>query len=392
MNENILNNEVQRYITEHINADVNKIALSKSLFKNVSSAELAGQIAAKKKSIHKLPTWFNHDKIYYPVLLSIEQCSSETTAAYKANLAIGSPLIDLTAGFGVDSYFFSEKVNEVYSCEINPELLEITAYNAKILGANNINFVAEDGIEFLKKSKLKFDTIYIDPARRSHSNKVFKLKDCTPDITEHLALFLEKAQRIIIKTAPLLDISAGLNELQNVSEIHIVSVKNECKELLWIIDKNFVGETKIVCATLNTTTKTFSFSVSDLQIATEIANSAPAGYLYEPDVALLKSGAFNLIAERFGLKKLHQQSQLYFSEEIKSGFLGRIFEIKALLNLNELKKEKELKGNVIVRNFPEKAENLVKKYKISSSNDDFILFTQTNAGYLVIKAKIIQHY
>lgn len=392
MNENILNNKVQRYITEHINADVNKIALSKSLFKNISSAELAGQIAAKRKSIHKLPTWFNQDGIYYPVLLSIEQCSSEITATYKANLAVGSSLIDLTAGFGVDSYFFSKKINAVYSCEINSELSEITAHNAKILGANNINFVAEDGIEFLKKSKLKFDTIYIDPARRSHSNKVFKLKDCTPDVTKHLPLFLEKAHRIIIKTAPLLDISAGLSELQNVSEIHIVSVKNECKELLWVIDKDFIGETKIVCATLNSATKTFSFLISDLQITTEIASSAPAGYLYEPDVALLKSGAFNLIAERFGLKKLHQQSHLYFSEEIKSDFLGRIFEIKSLLSLNELKKEINLKGNVIVRNFPEKAENLVKKYKISSSHDDFILFTQTNTGYLVIKAKIIQHY
>ncbi|MFA6276447.1 MAG: hypothetical protein WC622_06845 [Pedobacter sp.] len=392
MNENILKNELQCYITEHINADVNKIALSKSLFKNVSSAELAGQIAAKKKSIHKLPTWFNHDKIYYPVLLSIEQCSSETTAAYKANLAIGGSLIDLTAGFGVDSYFFSKKLDEVYSCEINSELLEITAYNAKILGANNINFVVEDGIEFLKKNKLKFNTIYIDPARRSHSNKVFKLKDCTPDVTEHLPLFLEKTKRIIIKTAPLLDISAGLSELQNVSEIHIVSVKNECKEILWVIDKGFIGETKIICATLNTTTKTFSFPISDLRLTTEIANTLPVGYIYEPDVALLKSGAFNLIAERFGLKKLHSQSQLYFSEEIKSEFLGRIFEIKSLLNLNELKKEKNLKGNVIVRNFPEKAENLVKKYKISSSHDDFILFTQTNAGYLVIKAKIMQHY
>lgn len=392
MNENILNNEVQRYITEHINSDVNKIALSKSLFKNVSSAELAGQISAKKKSIHKLPKWFNHEKIYYPVLLSIEQCSSETTAAYKANLAVGNTLIDLTAGFGVDSYFFSKKINEVYSCEINAELSEITAHNAKILGISNINFIAEDGIEFLKKSNAKFNTIYIDPARRNYSNKVFKLKDCTPDVTEHLALFLEKAQRIIIKAAPLLDISAGLSELQNVSEIHILSVKNECKELLWVIDKEFIGETKIVCVTLNTSTKTFSFPISDLRMTTEIANSVPIGYIYEPDVALLKSGSFNLIAEKFGLKKLHSQTQLYFSEEIKSEFLGRIFEIKSLLNLNELKKEKNIKGNVIVRNFPEKAENLAKKYKITSNHDDFILFTKTNDGYLVIKAKIIQHY
>ncbi len=392
MNKNILNKEVQAYINSNMNADVNHIALAKPLFKNVSSAELAGQIAAKKKSTYKLPTWFTTNEIYYPALLSIEQCSSEPTAAYKASLALGNTLIDLTSGFGVDSFFFSKKVNQVYSCEINEELASITAHNAKILGANNIEVLATDGIEFLKSTVQSFDTIYIDPARRNQSNKVFKLKDCTPDITEHLDLFLTKAKRLIIKTAPLLDISAGLLELKNVSEIHILSVKNECKELLWIVDRDYQGEPKITCATLNTTIKTFSFPISDLKITTNITNTELKGYLYEPDVALLKSGAFNLIANRYDLKKLHQQSQLYYSDEYKPEFLGRIFKIEAQLAINELKKEKDLKGNVIVRNFPEKAETLVKKYKITPTHDDFILFTQNNNGYLVIKATIIQHY
>ncbi|RZL47169.1 MAG: hypothetical protein EOP00_12745 [Pedobacter sp.] len=392
MNENILTDEVQDYIYEHINADVNKIALAKPLFKDISSAELSGQIAAKKKSANKLPTWFNTKKIYYPPLLSIEQCSSEPTAKYKSALVKGNSLIDLTSGFGVDSFFFSEKVEKVYSCEINEELATISGCNVKILGARNIEVLTTDGIEFLKHTSLNFGTIYIDPARRNQLSKVFKLKDCTPDVTEHLNLFLEKAQRIIIKTAPLLDISAGLTALTNVSEIHIVSVKNECKELLWVIDKHFKGETKIVCATLNDAIKTFSFKLNNLKQETEIAQTAPKGYLYEPDVALLKSGAFNLIAEEFSLQKLHQQSQLYFSEQVKPEFLGRIFEIKSLVSVNELKKEKTLVGNVIVRNFPERAENLVKKYKISSSHDDFIIFTQTLKGYIVIKAKINQHY
>lgn len=392
MNRNILDKEVQQFINSNLLTDVNKVALAKPMFATVSSAELAGQIAAKKKSKNKLPTWFNTADIYYPALLSIEQTSSETTAKYKSTLIIGKSLIDLTAGFGVDSYFFSKKIDEVFSCEINTELAEITTHNTKILGANNLSVIAGDGLAFLKNTNKNFDTIYIDPARRSNSNKVFKLKDCTPNVTENIDFFLNKAQRIIIKTAPLLDISAGLSELKNVSEIHIVSVKNECKELLWVIDKNFKEETKIVCATLNEKDKIFQFTVNDLQLQTQIAQSEPNGYLYEPDVALLKSGAFNLIAERFDLKKLHQQSQLYFSDEVKTDFLGRIFEIKSLLSLNELKKEKELKGNVIVRNFPEKAENLVKKYKIESSHDDFLIFTQTSKGYLVIKAKIIQHY
>lgn len=392
MNEELLARPIQEYINTNLNVDVNKIALAKSIFEGISAAELAGQIAAKKKSIHKLPTWFNQEGIYYPALLSIEQCSSEPTAAYKAGLAIGNTLIDLTAGFGVDSYFFSKKVDEVYSCEINPELSSISAHNVSVFNVKNVHCLAEDGIAFLKSTSLKFDTIYIDPARRSNSNKVFRLKDCTPDVTEHLDLFLTKAQRIIIKTAPLLDISAGLSELKNVSEIHVVSVKNECKELLWVIDKDYDGETQIICATINEDIKTFSFPISELKTKIELSTNEPTGYLYEPDVALLKSGAFNLIAARFGLEKLHQQSQLYCSTEIKPDFLGRIFKIESLISLNELKKEKDLKGNVIVRNFPEKAENLVKKYKIGPSKDHFILFTQTINGYLAIKAQIIQYY
>jgi len=392
MNENILQQPIQEYINTHLNADVNKIVLSKPIFEDVSAAELAGQIAAKKKSIHKLPTWFNQEGIYYPALISIEQCSSEPTAAYKSNLMIGNNLIDLTAGFGVDSYFFSKKSTMVYSCELNPELSSISAHNAKILNAEQIFCLALDGIEYLKSAPTTFDTVYIDPARRSNSNKVFMLKDCTPDVTAHLPLFLEKARRVIIKTAPLLDITAGLNELKHVSEIHIVSVKNECKELIWVIDKNYVSDPKIICATLNKQIKTFSFSISDFQIKAKIANDLPNGYLYEPDVALLKSGAFNLICEKFGLEKLHQQSHLYYSKEINTDFLGRIFEIKEVLSINELKKEKNLIGNVIVRNFPEKAEHLVSKYKIISDHDKFIIFTQITSGYIAVKAIIIQHY
>lgn len=392
MNENILATDVQNYINEHINADVNKIALAKPVFEHISSTTLAAQIAAKKKAQHKLPTWFNTKNIYYPALLSIEQCSSEITAAYKSKLTKGNALIDLTAGFGVDSFFFAQHINEVYSCEIATELAAINVHNAKVLGAENITVIPADGINFLKSTEKFFDTVYIDPARRNQSAKVFRLKDCTPDITAHLPFLLTKAKRIIIKTAPLLDITAGLSELNNVSEIHIVSVKNECKELLWVIDENYTTSITVYCATLNDTTKTFSFAIGDLKQQIEMGEIKSEGYLYEPDVALLKSGAFNLIALRFNLQKIHQQSQLYFSEEINNAFLGRIFKIEAILSLNELKKEKELIGNVIVRNFPERAENLVKKYKIKSSHSHFIIFTQIEKGYIAIKANIIQHY
>lgn len=392
MNKNLLQKEVQAYINSNLNADVTKIALSKSPFAEVSSAELANQIAAKKKSEKKLPTWFKQEDIIYPSTLSVEQTSSENTANYKKQLVKGNSLIDITSGFGVDSFYFSHKVDEVYSCEINPELSAISAHNAQILGACNISFLATDGLEYVRTSEKHFGTIYLDPARRNTSGKVFKLADCTPNVVDHLDLLLSKAERVMIKTSPLLDLKAGLTELTNVSAIHIVSVKNECKELLWVIDKDFIGEPKIVCVTLNANFKQIELPLQDDSSANYLAVSPTEGYLYEPDVALMKSGAFNAIANQLALKKLAKQSHVYFSEALNTSFIGRVFEIKAAFAPNELKKEKELYGNVIVRNFPERAENLVKKLKIKPNNNNFYIFTQIQQGYVVFYASIIQHY
>jgi len=392
MNKNLLQKAVQTYINGNLNADVSRIALGKSPFAEVTSAELANQIAAKKKSEKKLPTWFKHENIVYPSTLSVEQTSSEETAAYKQQLVKGDSLIDITAGFGVDSFYFSHKLSEVYSCEINIDLSAISSHNAKILGANNIRCLPVNGLEYLQGSEKTFGTIYLDPARRNTGGKVFKLADCTPNVVRYLDFLLGKAERIIIKTSPLLDLQAGLTELKYVSEIHIVSVKNECKELLWIIDQNFIGEPKIICSTINTVVKQIELPLQDDRETNYLASEVHAGYLYEPDAALMKSGAFNAIANHFALKKLDRQSHLYFSAELHTSFIGRIFEIEAVLAPNELKKEKVLQGNVIVRNFPERAENLVKKLKIKPDKEIFYLFTQVQQQYLAFKTKIVQYY
>ena len=394
MNRHVLDSEVQEYIKNHLNDDVHKLAMSKSPFKLVDSKELANQIAAKNKSAKKLPTWYKTESIYYPALLSIEQCSSEITAAYKAGLAIGDSLIDLTGGFGVDSCYFAKVVKTLTHCEINTELSEIAAHNAAVLQQPNIQCLAEDGLALLANTDESFDTIYVDPARRSSAGKVFMLKDCTPNVVEHLDLLLKKSKRIIIKTAPLLDITAGLKELNNVSEVHIVSVKNECKELLWIIDGNKpVQQPKITAITLNESQKEFSFFKGEEETEAELLSNMPSGYLYEPDTALLKSGAFKLIATRFKLKKLHHQTQLYVSDHADSSFPGRIFKINKMISSSDLKKEKALKGSVIVRNYRDKAENLVKKYKIKPDHHKFLIFTQgVNDSYLIIDTEIVQHY
>jgi len=395
MNNKLLAIAVQDYINANLNADVNQIALAKSPFEGITSAELATQITAKKKSERKLPTWFHTENIYYPPVLSIEQTSSEITAKYKSKLAKGDTLIDITGGFGIDTYYFAKKVKEVIHCEINPELSAIAQYNARALNAKNIEFKAEDGITYIQNTATTFNTIYVDPARRAEKGKVFMLKDCTPDIVGNLDALLKKSSRIIVKTAPLLDISAGLAELKQVSEIHIVSVKNECKELLWVIDKGFIKDTKIIAVTLNNEVeKDFSFYRSVANGTVQFAESLSINnYLYEPDAALLKSGAFNLIGSTYGISKLHSQTQLFTATIIKTDFPGRIFKIEAILSTAELKKETNLKGNVIVRNYPAKPEDLVKKYKIKSDQEQFLIFTKiANGENVILKASIIQYY
>jgi len=394
MNRAILDQNVQQYIQTHLDADVTKIALSRSTFDGITAAELAGQIHARKKARKKLPTWFNTKLIYYPSPLSIEQTSSETTAHYKAKLVLGQSLVDITGGFGVDAYYFAKKAKAVTHCEINSELSEIAQYNARLLNVNNISFQNVDGLEYLGTTDLKFDTIYVDPARRAETGKVFMLKDCTPNVVSNLDKLLAISKRVIIKTAPLLDLSAGLGELKNVAEIQIVSVKNECKELLWILEKGFEGVTTINAVTLNDEEKHFSFKLNDLNTEVNFANKMqPEDFLYEPDAALLKSGAFNLIGKKYQIHKLHPQSQLYTSKQINTDFPGRIFEVKEIFSSREIKKHHALKGNVIVRNYPAKAEELVKKYKIIADKDEFLIFTKDiSERNIIISAKILQYY
>ncbi len=392
MNPHLLEKEVQDFILAHLDKEAHRIALSVSPFPEVTSTELAGQILSKKKASSKLPSWFSNTEIYYPKSLSIEQSSSEITAAYKASLIKGELAIDLTAGFGVDSYYFSRSFKRVISCEVNEDLSEIAAWNAKKMGINSIQSLATDGISFLRESDLLFDLIYLDPARRQEGNKVFRLKDCHPDVTQHLTLLLERGKRVMIKTSPLLDLSAGMQELSCVHEIHIVSTKNECKELLWILGEDASPSPLIYAVTLNEQQKTFTYSWGCETEKATTAMHLSYPYLYEPDAALLKSGAFDLIAHRYRLLKLHTQTQLYVSDQLNEAFPGRIFRVNEVWNMSTFKKKKELSGNVICRQFPEKPETLQKRYRIQPSEKDFLIFTRASSGLTVISARIVQYY
>ncbi len=376
MDKSILSTEIQEFITSNLNADVSKLALKKNKFPASDWTTILNQIVSKQKVKSKLPTWFNASHIYYPSKISVEQTSSEKTAEYKSRLVSGDKLIDLTGGFGVDDFYFSKKVNQVTHCEINTELSDIVAHNFERLQVKNIECIAGDSSEILIALNQKFDWIYIDPSRRNDAKgKAFMLKDCLPNVPELLDFYFESANNIMIKTAPILDISAGLSELKNVKTIHIIALENEVKELLWILEKNYSKSIEIVtCNLTKDTAEEFIFELGNSLIS---YYGLPKKYVFEPNAAIMKSGGFDEVTAQFEVDKLHQHSHLYTSD-ILIDFPGRAFEIENCFEYNKQNMKSILenkKANITTRNFPETVEKIRKKWKITDGGNMYCFFT-----------------
>ncbi|MFA5299644.1 MAG: class I SAM-dependent methyltransferase [Lutibacter sp.] len=376
MNNNILNKEVQQFINDHLKSDVTKLILKGSPFEVVSIQEIAEQIVAKNSCEKKLPTWFNSENIYYPNKLNIEQTSSEITSNYKSELVSGETLVDITGGFGVDAYFFSQKVSKITHCEINEELSNIVSHNFKQLGVKNCVFKKVDGIEFIKNNQEHFDWIYADPSRRNDAKgKVFLLKDCLPNIPENLDTIFQKTNNILLKVSPILDITSAINELIFVKEIHVVAVENEVKELLFLLEKDYTKSIQI--KTINITkneSQKFDFNLNETSNA---SFSEPEKYVYEPNAAILKSGAFLQVSEKLNIAKLHQNSHLYTSNTLMD-FPGRKFEIKHCISYNKkqlLQLIPSKKANIATRNFPETVAQIRKKTGLKDGGNQYLFFT-----------------
>ncbi|UIR57664.1 class I SAM-dependent methyltransferase [Sphingobacterium sp. SRCM116780] len=387
MNTRILQQEVQDFINQHLTESSTKIALKKSPFEGVTSSELAAQIDGKQRCLKKLPLWAQTTKIYYPDKLNLEQCSSEKTAQFKASLIQeNTMLMDITSGFGVDDFYFSQRAKTVISCEINESLAAISQYNAKQLQANNIEVKALNGFDFLHDNQeLKLDYIYIDPSRRVAQKKVFLLSDCEPNIVHLQEEFLERANHVFIKVAPLLDISAALTELKHVKEIYVISIQNDCKELLFIQEKGYVLKPTITAVRIvGDVIQKFPFSQQQ-ETETEISLSTPLHYLYEPDVCLTKAGAFKSIAKAFDLQKLHQHTHLYTSDVYHPNFLGKVYEVSNIIPFSIFKKSKEkIKTNAVAKNFPLKTEEIKKKFKIIDGGELHSFFTTGSTDELIV--------
>ncbi len=390
MNRAILNPLVQDFIQEHIQTDVTQIGLAKSPFPDISPGELAEQIDAKKRCEHKLPTWFTTPGLYYPQKLAIEQASSELAARYKSNIIIGDDIIDLTGGIGVDSYFFALKTKNVTHCELNKSLSEISEYNSHVLGVT-INYQNINGLDYLHQTDKIYNTAYIDPSRRAGSKKVFFLRDCEPDVANNLKFLKSRCDFLLIKTAPLLDIRSTINELKQVQSIHVVSIKNECKEVLYLIDcKDEETDPLIICAMLGAgDEKIYSFKLSEERAFRINTYSEPLKYIYEPDVALLKAGCFKLITRDFDIHKIQTNTHLYTSHQLELSFPGRKFLLKKSWNYGAfLKNHTFNKANIICRNFPLDPEQLKKKLKIGDGGNEYLIFcTGHNNERLVLNCE-----
>lgn len=372
----ILNTDVQCFINKNITSDSSKLALKKNPFPEVDYTTIINQIIAKTKAKDKLPTWFLTENIIYPEKISIEQTSSEIAAKYKASLVSGDKLIDCTGGFGIDDYYFSKQFKSVIHCELNTDLSDIVKHNFKILKATNIQCYQGDSTIILENLNQKFDCIYIDPSRRSDAKgKVFMLADCLPNVVELQCFYYQFTDTILIKTAPILDLYAGLLELKNVVAIYIVSVDNEVKELLWKIEKNHNENHQIIAVNIEKGIQTITKIESSKRYSAHY--SLPRKYLYVPNASLMKSGGFEAVSELFSVEKLHQHSHLYTSDELID-FPGRKFQIDAIAPFQKKEISQYIQGkkmNVSCRNFPIKPDEIKKKYKIKDGGSVFAFFT-----------------
>lgn len=352
------------------------------------------QIAARQKASKKLPTWSKNLNLLFPASISVEQCSSEQTAAFKSVGRRGGWMVDLTGGFGVDCYHLSQGFEKGVYCEQQAELFQISTSNLGALNPGKFDFVEGDGLDYLRKTTQRFDLIYADPARRGTGNqKLYKLQDCEPNIVEAWPLLKSKSDSILLKVSPMLDLTQAWTELPDLQKITVVSVRNEVKELLLHWDKAIEGAPRIISVVdLDSGFPPFEFEPS----AEEQAHSqfAEAGkYLVEPLAGILKAGAFNRFGERFGLKKLERNSHLYTSENFTIGIPGRVFEV--LREISPKKQETKAifpsgKVNVICRNYVMGAEELKKKLELKDGGEDYLIGTQTATGFKLYWCKRVQ--
>ena len=386
-----MNEATLEFIRIHADEDVRQLAFLGKKNPEVNMAYALDQIAGRQKARVKIPSWASIDGIVYPPHISMEQCSSEQTARYKARIAgNGEKIVDLTAGFGVDMAFMSAGFKQAVHVEMQPQLCAISSENYKHLGLNHVQVVCNDGVGYLHQME-HADLIFIDPARRDqHGARTYGIADCTPNVLEIIDEMLQKADRVMIKLSPMLDWLKTVADVGNVSQVHIVSVGNECKELLLEVKKGKDEKVKVFCVNDD---QVFSYEIGETHPFTPSPLHSFT-FLYEPNASVMKAGCFNLISHRFGITQPDANSHLFLSDKLVEGFPGRGFVIERVSTMNKRELKEALAGidkaNVAVRNFPLSVADLRKRLKLKDGGDVYI-FATTDAkkGHLVMVCRKI---
>ena len=377
-----MNEATAEFIRVHADDDIRQLALKGTKNPDIDLPFALDQIAGRQTARRKLPSWAATDGIIYPPHLSMEQCSSEQTANYKKTLSQktgGGSFVDLTGGFGVDFSFMAQGFQEAVYVERQEHLCDIARHNFDILGLK-AEVVCCDSVGYLHQMP-HVDLIYIDPARRDdHGQRTYGISDCTPDVVALRDLLLEKADRVIIKLSPMLDWRKAVQDLDEsyVHEVHIVSVQNECKELLLVLEGREEREFSVHC--VNDDSVFVAHPLCPQATLSPLSSKlSPQNYLYEPNASIMKAGCFNDVANAFGVSALAPNSHLFVSDSLVVDFPGRTFHIDAITTLNKHELRTALAGithaNITVRNFPLTVAQLRSRLKLSEGGSTYIFAT-----------------
>jgi len=395
----LINEKTWEFVRRHADDDVRKLALQGTRDGEVDLSMALQQIAGWQTARRKLPSWAAVEGIVYPPHLNMEQCSSERTARYKAQIVgRGDIFVDLTGGFGIDFYWLSQGFQQRIYVEQNEALCTLADHNFRQLG-HACMVKCSTAAAFLQ-TLTHADLIFLDPARRNeHGGRTYGIVDCTPNVLEMLPLLLQKSDRVLLKLSPMLDWQAAVTELQFVSEVHILSTDNECKELLLLLEPSAeprsVEDCLVVCVNND---QVFKVNAKEqgrdlLQVKSGFTSSKTGVYfkqnqeplfLYEPNASIMKAGCFSVLEQRFPVSQVAPNSHLFLSSDEIGDFPGRRFQIQAISSLNKKELSSVLapleRANMTVRNFPMTVDQLRKKLKLKDGGDTYIFATTMADG------------
>ena len=373
---------------ERLEVKVEELALQRKRFAHLSNEEwrwMLQQVEGRQRTHDKLPTFAQIEDWWYPIRLSCEQCSSEATARYKAAIIrqFGEKqdiLIDLTGGYGVDTYFLSEQTTQAHYVERNEELCRIAQHNFQIanksIHVHNTSaedFLAQYSMAGSVSSDVKKEVVvYLDPARRdAHGGKVFRIEDCEPDVIKILSSLRAISNTILIKFSPMLDITSALQSLGNEWDVHVVALHNEVKEIIFVTGNNRIHAVNI----LHEGNDQFSFTRSEEKSALCAMADCICEYIYEPNAAIIKAGAFRLVSERYQLHKLDHNTHLYTADQLIEDFPGRVWKVIAqpIKNQRDIAALGIQRAAILTRNYPLTPEELRKKFKVQESDSHFLI-------------------